>query len=69
MALTFKLEKDGDQWHAFCTELSGCHTFGNTKQEALSYLKDAVLLYLEDEIENQSMIAVIDSTEKELTNV
>jgi predicted RNase H-like HicB family nuclease len=69
MALTFKLEKDGDQWHAFCPELSGCHTFGPTKQEALAHLKNAVLLYLEDEIDNQSMNAVIDSTEKELTNV
>lgn len=69
MALTFKLEKDGDQWHAFCPELSGCHTFGSTKQEALAHLKNAVLLYLEDEIDNQSMHAVIDSTEKELTNV
>jgi predicted RNase H-like HicB family nuclease len=69
MALTFKLEKDGDQWHAFCPELSGCHTFGPTKQEALAHLKNAVLLYLEDEIDNQSMKAVIDSTEKELTNV
>lgn len=69
MALTFKLEKDGDQWHAFCPELSGCHTFGTTKQEALAHLKNAVLLYLEDEIDNQSMNAVIDSTEKELTNV
>ena len=68
MALTFKLEKDGDQWHAFCPELSGCHTFGATKQEALAHLKNAVLLYLEDEIDNQSMNAVIDSTEKELTN-
>jgi predicted RNase H-like HicB family nuclease len=68
MSLTFKLEKDGDQWHAFCPELSGCHTFGNTKQEALAHLKNAVLLYLEDEIDNQSMNAVIDSTEKELTN-
>lgn len=69
MALTFKLEKDGDQWHAFCPELSGCHTFGSTKQEALAHLKNAVLLYLEDEIDNQSMNAVLDSTEKELTNV
>lgn len=68
MALTFKLEKDGDQWHAFCPELSGCHTFGSTKQEALAHLKNAVLLYLEDEIDNQSMNAVIVSTEKELTN-
>jgi predicted RNase H-like HicB family nuclease len=63
MFITFKLEKDGKKWHAFCPELTGCHTFGATKQEALKYLKDAVLLYMEDEIENQSMKAVITVTE------
>ncbi len=62
MELTFKLEKDEDQWHAFCLELSGCHTFGSTKQEALAHLKNAVLLYLEDEIDNQSMNTAINST-------
>jgi predicted RNase H-like HicB family nuclease len=69
MTLTFKLEKDEDQWHAYCPELKGCHTFGETKQIALINLKDAVLLYLEDEIDNQSMNAVIEATEKELVNV
>ncbi len=69
MAFTFKLEKDGKQWHAICSELAGCHTFGKTKQEALRNLKDAVLLYLEDEIDNQSMKAIIEAKEKKLTNV
>ena len=50
MSITFKLEKDGDQWHAYCKELSGCHTFGQTKEEALMHLKNAVMLYLEDEV-------------------
>lgn len=59
MSITFKLEKDGKKWHAYCPELAGCHTFGATKEEALKHLKDAVMLYLEDEIENQSMKAVI----------
>ena len=63
MSITFKLEKDGRKWHAFCPELSGCHTFGSTKEEALKHLKDAVMLYLEDEIENQSMKAIITVVE------
>ena len=50
MSLTFKLEKDGVKWHAFCPELPGCHTFGATKEEALANLKNAVMLYLEDAI-------------------
>ncbi len=69
MALTFKLEKDGDQWHAFCPELKGCHTFGRTKEEALIHLKNAALLYLEDEIDKQSMQAVIEANDKEIANV
>lgn len=63
MPITFKLEKDGKKWHAYCPELSGCHTFGSTKEGALKNLKDAVLLYMEDEIENQSMKAVITVVE------
>ena len=63
MDITFKLEKDGKKWHAYCPELRGCHTFGSTKEEALRNLKDAVLLYMEDEIENQSMKAVITVVE------
>lgn len=63
MSITFKLEKDGGNWHAFCPELTGCHTFGKTKAEALKHLKDAVMLYMEDEIENQSMKAVITVVE------
>lgn len=63
MSITFKLEKDGKRWHAYCPELPGCHTFGSTKEEALKHLKDAVMLYMEDKIENQSMKAVITVTQ------
>lgn len=63
MPITFKLERDGKQWHAYCPQLEGCHTFGTTKSIALLNLKDAVMLYFEDEIENQSMKAVLTSLE------
>ncbi|MBU2524387.1 type II toxin-antitoxin system HicB family antitoxin [Patescibacteria group bacterium] len=59
MSITFKLEQDGKKWHAYCPELHSCHTFGSTKKEALAHLKDAVMLYMEDEIDNQSLKAVI----------
>lgn len=68
MSLTFKLEKDGDQWHAFCPDLKGCHTFGETKEEALKNLKDAVLLYLEDEIDTQSMEVLLKAQDKEVAH-
>ena len=68
MLLTFKLEKDGDQLHAYCPELTGCHTFGATKEEALKNLKEAALLYVEDEIDNQTMAAVIEYEEQEVSH-
>jgi predicted RNase H-like HicB family nuclease len=43
-----RLEKDGDQYHAFAAALSGCHTFGATPQNALENLQEAILVYLED---------------------
>lgn len=55
MALTFKIEKDGNKFHAFCLELVGCHTFGKTPAEALKNLKEAIALYLDDELESQTI--------------
>ena len=68
MLLTLKLEKDGKKWHAFCPELKGCHTFGTTKKDALVNLKDPILLYMEDEIDNQTMEALLKVQGKELVH-
>lgn len=57
--LTFKVEKDGKKFHAYCQELKGCHTFGNTKAEAIKNLKNAVSLYIEDEVESQTISPLI----------
>lgn len=55
--ITFKIERDGDEYHAWAAELPGCHTHGKTVAEAMANLKDAVQLYLEvlmeEEIANQ----------------
>ena len=59
--LTFQLEQDGDKFHAFCNELKGCHTFGTTPEEALKNLKEAISLYLEDEMENQTLEGLISN--------
>jgi predicted RNase H-like HicB family nuclease len=42
---TMKLKKDGKYFHAFCPELKGCHTFGKNRQEALTHLKEAMMLH------------------------
>ena len=45
--ITFKIEKDGSQFHTWCPQLPGCHSHGTTVKKALENLKDAVQLYLE----------------------
>lgn len=58
--ITFRLEKDGKKIHAYCPELKGCHSFGETPQEALKNLKEAVSLYIDDELENQTVEDLIN---------
>jgi predicted RNase H-like HicB family nuclease len=53
LSLTFKIEKDGNEFHAWCPELEGCHTHGNTVVLALENLKDAVQLYLDTIMEEE----------------
>ena len=40
-------EEDGG-YHAFCPALKGCHSQGDTLEEALANIREAVELYLED---------------------
>ena len=50
---TFKIERDGKEFHAWCPELEGCHTHGETVPKALENLKDAVQLYLGPKLYSQ----------------
>jgi len=45
--LTAVIEQDDHGYFAFCPELKGCHTQGDTFEDALSNLREAVELYLE----------------------
>jgi predicted RNase H-like HicB family nuclease len=51
--ITFKIEQDGNEFHAWVPELPGCHTHGRTVSEAMHNLKDAVQLYLEVKMEEE----------------
>jgi len=44
------IEKDRDGYFAFCPELQGCYTQGETYEEALENLKDAIRLHVEDRL-------------------
>ena len=40
------IEKDGYGYYAYCSELEGCQTQGDTLEEVLDNMKEAIELYL-----------------------
>ena len=58
--ITFKIERDGNEFHAWAPELPGCHTHGQTVAEAMANLKDAVQLYLEVLMEEEIVQQVLE---------
>jgi predicted RNase H-like HicB family nuclease len=55
------IEKDSEGYFAFCPELQGCYTQGNTYEEVLDNIKDAIRLHLEDRLENKEKIPQSES--------
>lgn len=51
------IEQDKDGFFAFCPELQGCYTQGDTYEEAVSNLKDAIKLHLEDRIASKESVS------------
>ena len=45
------VEKDQDGYFAFCSELQGCYTQGETYEKAIENIKDAIRLHVEDRLE------------------
>ncbi|MBO8143304.1 MAG: type II toxin-antitoxin system HicB family antitoxin [Thermodesulfobacterium sp.] len=58
MKVTVIIEKDEFGYYAYCPELKGCHTQGDTLDEVLQNIKEAVELYLEtlDEEEKKVLL-------------
>jgi predicted RNase H-like HicB family nuclease len=42
------IENGGKAYHASCPALKGCHTWGHTYAEALTNIREAIELYVED---------------------
>ena len=40
------IEKDADGFYAYCPELEGCQTQGETLEDVLKNIKDAIALYV-----------------------
>ncbi len=59
--LSAVIEKDADGYFAFCPELQGCYTQGDSYEEALENIKDTVRLHLEDRIRGGEEIPAIES--------
>lgn len=63
------VEKDEDGYFAFCPELQGCYTQGDTYEEALEYIRDAIRIHLEDRIESGEKIPQPESVSLTLLEV
>ena len=50
------LEKDGDGYFAFCPELQGCYTQGDTYEDALDNIEDAIRLHVGDRAASEENI-------------
>lgn len=44
------IERDADGYFAFCPELPGCYTQGETYEEVLGNIEDAIRLHVEDRL-------------------
>lgn len=65
LTYTVILEKEEDGgYHAFCPILKGCHSQGDTYEEALANIQDAIKLYLESLKAHNEEIPVEDITIK-----
>jgi predicted RNase H-like HicB family nuclease len=48
--LSIVIEKDNDGYYAFCPSLQGCYSQGDTYEEVLTNIRDAVRLHVEDRV-------------------
>ena len=51
------VEKDEEGYFAYCPELQGCYTQGGTFEEAMSNIRDAIKLHVEDRLASNELIA------------
>lgn len=45
---TIVIERDKDGYFAYCPQLQGCYSQGNTYEKALKNIEEAVRLHVED---------------------
>ncbi|KAF5413548.1 MAG: hypothetical protein C5S43_00110 [Candidatus Methanocomedens sp.] len=55
------IEKDEDGYFAMCPALQGCYSQGDTYEEALDNIRDAIRLHIEDILASGEAIEKINS--------
>lgn len=63
------VEKDTDGYFASCNELRGCYTQGETYEEAIENIKDAISLHVEDRIQSGEEIPQSQSVSLTLMDI
>jgi predicted RNase H-like HicB family nuclease len=63
------IERDVDGYFALCPELQGCYTQGDTYEEVLDNIKDAIRLHVEDRLESGEDIPQAESISLTLMEV
>jgi len=58
---TVVIERDENGYFAFCPELQGCYAQGDTYEEAVENIRDAIRLHIIDRLENGEEIPQSDS--------
>ncbi len=55
------IEKDKDGYYAFAPDLQGCYSQGDSFEEAIENVRDAIRLHIADRVESGERIDVPDS--------
>ena len=54
------IEKDEEGYFAYCPELQGCYTQGETYEEVMENIKDAIRLHIMDRLEKGEEIPRVE---------
>jgi len=57
----YYIEKDDNGYTAFCPQLDGCFTQGDTREEVVTNIEDAILLHLKDRGVSTDDVLVIEA--------
>lgn len=63
------IEKDKDGYYATCPSLSGCSTQGDSYEEALSNVKGAIGLYVQDCLEDNEIIVTSENISFQVVDI